>query len=125
MTDTPDSSPASERQQEFQALVDANYRSVWQYVVTLTRGASEAEDLTHQAFLVAFDRLAEQRPIEDAGLWLRGVVRNLVREWWRKNVRLPVELGEQICRLAEEKSTGLLRKCGRNAKQHWPPAWND
>ena len=86
MTDARDRSSShassANRQQQFQTLVDAHYRSVWQYVATLTRGAAEAEDLTHQAFLLAFDRMVEERPIEDAGLWLRGVVRNLVREWW-------------------------------------------
>ncbi len=83
-------------------MVDEHYRSVWQYVVTLTRGAAEAEDLAHQAFLLAFDRLVEGRTIDDAGLWLRGVVRNLVREWWRTKRRLPAELADQLCRLAEE-----------------------
>ncbi|MDA1014664.1 MAG: sigma-70 family RNA polymerase sigma factor [Planctomycetota bacterium] len=102
MTESHNNSTSSDRQREFQNLVDAHYRSVWQYVVTLTRGSAEAEDLTHQAFLLAFDRMVEKRPIDDPGLWLRGVVRNLVREWWRKNRRLPVELADQLCRLAEE-----------------------
>lgn len=108
MTDASDSSSTSDRQQQFQSLVDANYRSVWQYAVTLTRGSSEAEDVTHQAFLLVFDRLVEERPIDDPGQWLRGVVRNLVREWWRKNRRLPVELADQLCRLAEDVDTASV-----------------
>lgn len=102
MTEPIDSSGSSSRQREFQHLVDSHYRSVWQYVVMLMRGASEAEDLTHQAFLLAFDRMIQQRPIHDPELWLRGVVRNLVREWWRKSRRLPVELSDELCRLVEE-----------------------
>lgn len=90
------------RRQQFERLVDDHYRSVWRYVVALTRGANNAEDLTHQAFLIAFDRLVDEQPIDNPGQWLRGVVRNLVREWWRKNRRLPVELADQICDLAED-----------------------
>ena len=101
MTATPDHS-SFDRQQQFQRLIDAHYQAVWQYVLTLTRGASEAEDLTHEAFLLAFDRLVERRPIDSPGLWLRGVVRNLVKEWWRKKRRLPIELAEQLRQLAED-----------------------
>ena len=93
---------SSDWQQPFQAAVDEHYQSVWQYAAVLTRETSEAEDIAHQAFLLLFDRLIEQRPIDDSGAWLRGVVRNLVREWWRKNRRLPAELTEQICLLADQ-----------------------
>lgn len=107
MTDSSDD-PSSIRQQQFQQLVDAHYRMVWQYVGALTRGAAEAEDLAHQAFLLAFDRLVEQRPIDDPGPWLRGVVRNLVCEWWRTSQRLPVELADQLRSLAEDVDAASL-----------------
>lgn len=95
------------RRRQFQQIVDEHYRPVWQYVVALTRGASEAEDLVHQAFLLVFDHLQEGRTIHEPGQWLRGVVRNLVREWWRKNRRLPVELADQLCELAESADSAL------------------
>lgn len=76
---------------------------MWSYVNLLTGGLPDSEDLTHQAFLLAFDRLAsEDRTIEDMGKWLRGVVRNLVRAWWREKRRLPQHLAEQIYELAEQ-----------------------
>ena len=69
-------------------MVDAHYASVWSYVNVLTGGSPDSEDLTHQAFLLAFDRLAkEDRTIQDMGKWLRGVVRNLVRAYWRERRR--------------------------------------
>ncbi len=90
-------------QREFQRIVDAHYASVWSYVNVLTGSSPDSEDLTHQAFLLAFDRLASgDRTIQDMGKWLRGVVRNLVRAWWREKRRLPQHLADQIYELAEQ-----------------------
>ena len=69
----------------------------------LTGGSAESEDILHQAFLLAFDRLADgDRTIEDLGKWLRGVVRNLVRTWWREKRKLPQDLTDRLYELAEE-----------------------
>lgn len=107
----------SERQRQFEAIVDQHYESLWSYVSLLTRGAAEAEDITHQAFLLAFDRMVAERTIDDPGLWLRGVVRNLVRAWWREKRKLPQDLADHLCRLAEQvddAATAELR-AGREA----------
>lgn len=95
-------SESARRQAAFQSLVNEHYPAIWKYVLTLTRGASEAEDLTHQAFLIAFDRMTDGHRISNVGPWLRGVVRNLVREWWRNRQRMPIDLADQVCQLAEE-----------------------
>lgn len=69
----------------------------------LTGGSAEGEDILHQAFLLAFDRLADgDQDIDDLGRWLRGVVRNLVRAWWRKKRKLPQDLADRLYDLAEE-----------------------
>lgn len=93
--------PISTRRRQFEALVDEHYEPLWSYVSVLTRGASETEDITHQAFLLAFDRLSSELTIDDPGRWLRGVVRNLVRAWWREQRKMPLDLADQLCRLAE------------------------
>ena len=93
----------SRLQREFQRIVDAHYAGVWSYVNVLTGGSPDSEDLTHQAFLLAFDRLAgDDRTVQEMGKWLRGVVRNLVRAWWREKRRLPQHLTDQIYELAEQ-----------------------
>ena len=94
--------PISARKRQFEALVNEHYEPLWSYASFLTGGAADAEDITHQAFLLVFDRLATERRIDDAGLWLRGVVRNLVRAWWRAKRALPQDLADQLSRLAEE-----------------------
>jgi RNA polymerase sigma factor (sigma-70 family) len=36
------------------------------------------------------------------GKWLRGVVRNLVRAWWREKLKLPESLAERLYELADQ-----------------------
>ena len=69
----------------------------------LTGGSPDAEDILHQAFLLAFDRLADgDRSIDHMDRWLRGVVRNLVRARWRTQSKLPKDLATRLHDLAEE-----------------------
>ncbi len=53
--------------------------------------------------MLVFDRLREgDRSIEETGKFLRGVVRNLVRAWWREKRKLPRDLADRLYELAEE-----------------------
>jgi len=83
--------------------VDAHYAALWPYARFLTRGSAEAEDLLHQAFLLAFDRLAAGEVFRgDVGKWLRGTLRNLVRAWWRQRRKLPQDVADRLATLAQE-----------------------
>lgn len=46
-------------QHRFSELVDRHYGSVWACVSVLTARSADTEDLVHQAFLLAFERLAD------------------------------------------------------------------
>jgi len=88
--------------QKFTEIVDLHYDGLWTYVSFLTAGSGDTEDLVHQAFLIAFDRLAEGREFEgDPGKWLRGTARNLVRAWWRQRQKAPAALAEGLLLLDE------------------------
>ncbi len=88
--------------------MDRHYEGLWRYVRALTRGATESEDLLHQAFLIAFDRLAAGEQFQgDPGAWLRGTVRNLVRAWWRKRLKMPEALADRLKLLADEADDAL------------------
>jgi len=94
----------------FTQIVDQHYRDVWSYASFLTGGASESEDLVHQAFLLAFDRLAEGQEFSgDPGKWLRGVLRNLVYAWWRERRKVPQELAESLKLLIDESEDAFER----------------
>lgn len=90
-------------QERFQDLVDEHYAGLWSYVRALTGGTAECEDILHEAFLAAFDRLADGRDLgRNPPAWLRGVVRNQVHVWWRQKAKLPQDVADRLKLLAEE-----------------------
>jgi len=94
----------------FQELVDHHYEALWRYVAALTAGAAEAEDILHQAFLAAFDRLAAGREFEgDPGKWLRATVRHMVYAWWRQRRRMPQDVADRLKEVADEADDALTR----------------
>jgi len=93
---------------KFRDLVDGHYDGLWRYARWLTAGAADSEDIVHDAFLLAFDRLAEGVRFEgDPGKWLRGTLRNLTLAWWRKQRNAPADLAEHILARAEEAEDAL------------------
>lgn len=86
----------------FRDLVAQHYKSVWAYVTLLTNRSDETEDLVHQAFLLAFDRLADGVEFTgDPGRWIRGTARNLAFAWWREKRKTPGELLERLGTVTE------------------------
>jgi RNA polymerase sigma-70 factor, ECF subfamily len=93
----------SHLRQTFQTLVDETYDDIHSYVSYLTGGSSQTEDMVHEAFLLAFKRLAQGEPFSgDSRMWLRGTVRNLVHVHWRKVQRLNNELAESVETVLDE-----------------------
>jgi len=89
-------------------MVDLHYEGLWAYVAALTAGATEGEDIVHEAFLLAFDRLAAGQEFEgDAGKWLRGAARNLVYAWWRRRRRMPQDVADRLKLVADEADDAL------------------
>ena len=85
------------RKQVFEHMVDDHYESVSMYAHFLLGEVQTVEDVVHQAFMLAFERLAADRPFEgDPGKWLRGCVRNLVRDVWRQKRRLPQDVADLL-----------------------------
>ena len=92
----------------FTQLVDLYYESLWAYTASLVAGSEAADDLVHDAFLVAFEYLAQGREFSgDPEKWLRGVVRNIVHAWWRKNRKFPPAVAERLKAGAGEEETSL------------------
>jgi len=86
----------------FRKLVDSEYEAVSSYARFLTGSGDHVEDLVHEAFLLAFDRLAEGKPFTgDPGKWLRGTLRNLIKKWWRERIRLPQDVADQLADVAQ------------------------
>lgn len=94
---------SSELQESFQVLIDKHYEALMRYAWYLTDGEA-VEDLVHDAFLAAFDRLAAGRgdSVEHWRPWLRGTLRHLVATHWRQKYKLPEVTTERLAELAAE-----------------------
>lgn len=57
-------------------LVELHYGSLYRYAMRLSGSASDAEDLTQQAFLVAHRKLEQVRSQEHVRAWLFSILRN-------------------------------------------------
>jgi len=104
---------AMDRQQLFQRMVDDYYEPLLSYAHFLLGCKEQVEDVVHQAFMLGFDRLANGRLFRgDPGKWLRGTVRNLVCEVWRRNRKLPqdvADLLQQVVAQADEAGDAMDR----------------
>ena len=69
---------------DFTALVIAHHAALYRYAYRLCGCATEAEDLTQQAFLVAQQKLYQLREAERASAWLYAVLRSCFLKSIRK-----------------------------------------
>lgn len=74
---------------EFQRLVDQYYAELWSFASYCSMGQGEVEDILHEAFLAAFERMKKGEAFTGEPLfWLKAVIRNKSRSLWRKNSHL-------------------------------------
>lgn len=100
-------------------MVDDHYEPLLCYAHFLLGRHGPVEDVVHQAFLLAFDRLASGQSFQgDPGKWLRGTVRNLVRDVWRQQRKLPQDIADQLQQVvlqADESGDAIDRSMVREA----------
>lgn len=93
--------PENDRGRAFEALFDAHYWAVRAYV---RRRAPEAavEDAVSETFMVAWRRLDDIAPADDALPWLLGVARRVLAN----QVRADRRRGALVARLADRSTAG-------------------
>ena len=72
----------------FASLYQGSYRSLVLTAYALTNDLGEAEEITQEAFAVAYGRRARVERADSPEAWLRTVVVNLARRRWRRRVTL-------------------------------------
>lgn len=85
---------------EFESLMRRNYNRAYSAAYRMMGNATDAEDLTQEAFMrvwAAFDRYDRARPFEG---WLFRIISNLAIDRWRRLAGLPV------CSLDAEGTSG-------------------
>jgi RNA polymerase sigma-70 factor (ECF subfamily) len=72
----------------FAQLYQESYRSLVLTAYALLRDMGEAEDVTQEAFAVAYGRRARVSRADSPEAWVRKVVVNLARRRWRRRAAL-------------------------------------
>lgn len=67
-------------------LVDLHGRAVFAVACSRTGDYTSSEDISQDAFLLAYEQLATLRRPKDFGPWVRAIARNLCRRWQRNRV---------------------------------------
>ncbi len=98
----------------FDGLLDAYYGKVYGLCFRMTGNVSEAEELAHDAFVEAYLKLDQLREPEKFGGWLKTLVLNGCRQWYRSKKRAPEKLMEEYEITVEEETddSSLLVKMG-------------
>jgi RNA polymerase sigma-70 factor, ECF subfamily len=83
--------------QAFAALYDRYLPQVYRYMVSRVSSPADAEDLTAQVFLAAFESRSRYRPGNSFRAWLFGIARRKAVDDYRKRApQVPLELAGEI-----------------------------
>lgn len=72
----------------FSSLYQGSYRSLVLTAYALTGDLGEAEEITQEAFAVAYGRRARVERADSPEAWIRTVVVNMARRRWRRRAML-------------------------------------
>ena len=68
----------------FNLLVKMHYATVYALVLSYTKNPADAEDLTQQIFIRAYERLATLRELDRFLPWLQRISHNTCKNWLRQ-----------------------------------------
>lgn len=104
-------------------MVEIYADKIYRLALRYTGDRTEAEDLTQETFLRAYQNLASFDRSKSAGPWLCTIAANLCRNWLRNNRELPgdfseerflpTDSGPEELYLQKESETELLRALQR------------
>jgi len=81
----------------FAELYRRHVDHVYRYLLLRTGNVDDAQDLTTQTFIAALENIARYRPQASFHLWLLGIARHKVGDFFRKERRiLPLEMVEDV-----------------------------
>lgn len=80
---SPPRAGTAERQARFEAVYAANQAPILSYALRRTASSEDAADILAETFLTAWRRLDDLPPGDDATLWLYGVARRVLANYYR------------------------------------------
>jgi RNA polymerase sigma-70 factor (ECF subfamily) len=106
-----------------------HHKDIYQYLFSLCRDASLAEDLTSEVFLQAVKSIGSFRGASDVKTWLYTIARNTAIDYLRrhKNAALPLEETAPICdeevdlerSYIQQEDRQLLHSCMKRLKPEY------
>ncbi|HEX2997069.1 MAG TPA: sigma-70 family RNA polymerase sigma factor [Anaerolineales bacterium] len=91
----------------FGRLYDRYVQPIYRYVYSRVGSAHEAEDITSQTFMAAYEALARYRERGQFSAWLFRIARSKMNDHFRRNRReVPLEVAGEI--LEREDALGVL-----------------
>ena len=84
----------------FEEAFEEQFPPVYNYIYYHVGSAAEAEDLTADVFVRAYEYWGSYSPLKGSrGAWLGGIARNTVKTYFQKKARRPqtIEIPESIC----------------------------
>lgn len=103
------------RHETYRRLYDDNVRAILGYALRRTTSAEDAADVTAETMLVAWRRLHELPPDDEARLWLYGVARRVLANHRRgdeRRERLGSRLREQLATSLPDHADGVADRVG-------------
>jgi RNA polymerase sigma-70 factor (ECF subfamily) len=89
----PDPAEAGESERSrFLAIYDAHAQSVYRYLLSRLGDPAEAQDLTSQTVLTAWEHFPRYREDGRAGAWLMSIARSKLVDFLRREKRRPEEV---------------------------------
>lgn len=86
------------------SVVSQHRRWLRAFILTQVGKPHDADDLVQEVFLRAYANREKYDSRQPFGAWLRGIGRNVVREYWRHCNRLPVTMEEESLAVLERVS---------------------
>ena len=84
------------------ALLEQNRQWLLAYVLSLTGHYSDSEDMVQDVFRTALEQQNRFDQVLTVGAWLRGIARNKIHEYWRRNTREPVLVSSEVLERLEQ-----------------------
>lgn len=85
--------PIEEGRSRFSSLMREHHRELLVFAGAATRNREAAQDIVQDAFVSAWRKFGEFDESRDFGSWMRGIVRNKIKDWFRSQLRQPSRPG--------------------------------
>ncbi len=86
----PPTRPPDSLRQAFSELMRLHHRELIVFAGAATRDREAARDIVQESFVAAWRSFEKYDDERDFGAWMRGIVRNKTKDWFRRHQREPI-----------------------------------